>query len=535
MRTLSIFAAVLAVSCGGKKADDDKGSPQPKPTSSDKTTPDKTTPPPDKGSGGGATPDKPADPAKAGATVPVTSKSPDAIKEFEAGRDLVDNDRNAEAIDHFKKAIAADADFAQAHAYLGIATPGPDGMTELDKAKTLAAKLPEPERLLIEAAQAGRNGKHADMIAAYTKMADLAPADWRVWMTLGNDANERGDNAKAIKMFEKALAIKADLGLAHDGLAYAHAGLREWDAAIAAAKKQIELTPKQPSPQDTLGEMLLLAGKYEDAEKAFKAALEVEPKYIIAWQGIALSRGYRGDWKGAFEANESHNTNAPDTEGSVNIIRDGAWLAFAAGDLDDAIKRFDVVESDAEAKKVPAFAFAALDRGEMLLLAGKNADAVKWLETGGKRREGMPGFSKHLIAREHAIGVLRLAALTAKPDEKTDKMLAGLDQNATAGGDPTSQSYAAWGHGLAAWAKTGAKDAVADLSKCRVQLLGCRFDLAAAQRKAGDTAGADATEKQIREAPQREASAVYFVTAVTPAATPPATPPAKTPPVAPKK
>ena len=292
--------------------------------------------------------------------------------------------------------------------------------------------------------------------------------------------------------------MKPDLAFAQDGLAYGQAGLRAWDAAIAAAKKQVELLPKQPNPQDTLGE-ILYGREVRRREKAFQAALALEAKYNTAWQGVALARAYRGDWKGAFEANESQNAGAVDTYDSVGVIKDGAWLALAADNLPDAIARLDVIEADAEAKKTPAFAFAALDRAAMLQLAGKSADAVKWLETGRARGEALPGFSKALVSRDHAIGVLRNAALAATASADADKLLAGLDGDAKASGDPTSQSYASWGHGLAAWAKTGAKDAVADLSKCRPQLLACRFDLAAAQRKAGDTAGADATEKQIRE------------------------------------
>jgi tetratricopeptide (TPR) repeat protein len=354
------------------------------------------------------------------------------------------------------------------------------------------------------------------MLAAYTKLAALAPADWRVLVALGWDANETGDPAKAIDWFTKALAVKPDLAFAQDGLAYGHAGLRAWDAAIAASKKQVELLPKQPNPQDTLGEILLMAGKFDDAEKAFQAALGLEPRYNIAWQGIALARAYRGDWKGAYEANEKQNAGTVDTYDSVGVIIDGAWLVYAASELAPALARLDVIDADAEAKKTPAFAFAALARATLLQLEDKYADAAKWFETGRARGEALPGSSKRLVARDHAIGLLRNGALSGKPDAGADKLLATLDQDATATGDPTSKSYAAWGHGLAAWAKTGAKEAIAELAKCRPQLLACRFDLATAQRKAGDTTGADATEQQIRESPQREASAVFYVTELAP-------------------
>ena len=523
MRTIGyLAAAVLAASCGGKKTED--GKPAPTPGSSVAGSGAVAA----AGSGAAGSGSAAAGSGSAGmgsgsaavtsALVPVTTKSPEAQKVFEQGRELVDGDRGAEAVALFKKAIELDPDFAQAHAYLGIVTPGPAGVVALDKAKTLAAKLPDAERLVIEGAQAARAGNHAAMLAAYTKVSELAPGDWRIWLSLGWDASDTGDPAKAVTLFEKALAVKADLALAQDGLAYSHAGLREWDAAIAAAKKQVELLPKQPSPEDTLGEMLLLAGKFDDAEKAFQAAIDLEPKYNIAWQGIELARAYRGDWKGAFTANDSQNAGAVDTYDSVNVITDGAWLALAAGNLPDAIARLDVIEKDPEAKKTPAYAFAALDRASILQLSDKFADAATWLETGRKRGDALPGPSKALASRAHAIGVLRNAAWTAKAAPDADALVTGLDQAATAGGDPTSQSYVAWGKGLAAWAKSGPKDAVAELSKCRVQLVGCRYDLADAQRKGGDTAAADATEKQVRELPQRDASAVYYITDLAPEA-----------------
>jgi hypothetical protein len=152
-------------------------------------------------------------------------------------------------------------------------------------------------------------------------------------------------------------------------------------------------------------------------------------------------------------------------------------------------------------------------RTAILIEAEKFADAAKWLDTARKRGDAIPPASKRAFSRDLAIAALRLAALTKKPPADADKLVATLDDEAK-GKDPTTASYAAWGHGLAAWAKSGPKDALAELSRCRQQLIACRYDLADAQRKGGDGAAADATEKQIRELPQRAASAVYYVTDV---------------------
>ena len=53
------------------------------------------------------------------ATIPITSTSADAIVQFEKGRELFENLRQGEALEHLRKAILLDTNFAQAHATRG--------------------------------------------------------------------------------------------------------------------------------------------------------------------------------------------------------------------------------------------------------------------------------------------------------------------------------------------------------------------------------------------------------------------------------
>src|SRR5262249_30444344 len=107
------------------------------------------------------------------ATIPITSKSPQAIDEFKQGRELFENLRPAEALEHFKKAIEIDSGFAQAHAYMGFLVPGSEGSAELDKALQLAQNLPEAERIAVEAMVAGRRGDDAKVAELEKKLVQL--------------------------------------------------------------------------------------------------------------------------------------------------------------------------------------------------------------------------------------------------------------------------------------------------------------------------------------------------------------------------
>ena len=54
----------------------------------------------------------PVEQAKPPAEIPITSKSPEAIEHFKKGRDLVDNQRPAEAVLELDQAVKLDPDFA---------------------------------------------------------------------------------------------------------------------------------------------------------------------------------------------------------------------------------------------------------------------------------------------------------------------------------------------------------------------------------------------------------------------------------------
>ena len=452
---------------------------------------------------------KVAEAAPAG-EVTVTTRSPEARAAFEKGRELTDKIRGAESVEHFQKALELDPDFALARAYLGVVTPGPAGVTQLDKAVEQAANLPEAERLAIQARQLDRAGKGDESFAAYVKVAELAPGDWRTHFIVGTQQTRRGDAAAAIATFEKLKKLKPDLAEVYNGLAYAHAALRQWDPAIEAAQKQVELLPGEPNPHDTLGEMLLLAGRFEEAEKAFNKAT-IDPKFAGGWQGVALARAYRGDLDGAAAAFLNQQGAAQSPNDRVGAALDEAWVYWMQKKRDKAYAVLDKLDADPTVKTSPNFTFVAMDRGHLLQDEGKYAQAAKAYADGKARGAEQQGFARLGAERGYAIGTLRSAMLARKkPGEAEDAALAALEAEAARLPEEKGrQSYAAWGRGLHAWAKGDARAAAAELANCGPEHMGCRLDLVNAQRAAGDAAAADATAKEILARPLRDVTVVW--------------------------
>ncbi len=486
MRTRALVCVLLAAAACGKKAEETKAQPEQAP---------KAVEPPRK---------------PALMRVPLTSKSPEAIAEYDKAHELTQRSRGFEAIDHYKKAIELDPTFARAYADLGTILTGPEGTELLAKAGPLAAKLPEAERLYVEVAQATRAGDDAKAIAALRKMVELAPGEWEAQLQLVEIDRGRGEYDAAIERARKVLELRPDAAIAYNLIAYAYAAKKQWEPAIAAAKKQVELMPAEPNPLDSLGEIQLQAGMFAEAEASFVAATKLDPTFFVAWGGAALARAYQRNFKGAYEA-FAEEKKSPTLYLAHEAMLDTAWIQFAEGKTKQALASLDALDKVADLAKTPIYADVAIARGMILTETGAYAAAAKASADTLKRAEKLAGDGRPRVERFARLTLLRAAALAGKPAADGDALVAAVEEAAKARPPSAYQdSVVTYARGLAIWAKGDAREAIAKLILCDPQLVLCRVDLAALQRKTGDMTATAATSKSIRENPLRDAGVVYY-------------------------
>ncbi len=455
----------------------------------------------------------PAPPAAppARAEVPITSKYPEAIAAFKQGRDLNDQLRFAEAIEFFNKAIQLDPDFALAHAHLGMLTPGVEGETMLRKASTLAAALPEAEKTYIEAALLQRQGEDARSAQLLARVGELAPGEWRVFYALGLRATNGRKFDEAIARYKQAAEANPESAVVHNGLAYAYAAQRRYDDAVAAAKKQTELLPNEPNPQDTLGEILLMAGRFPESEAAYLKAIDLSPKFAVAWEGVALARFYRADWSGGYAALAKGKQAAALPEDRVLFDFDQAWAKLGEGKPAEAMKLLDTLDQSADIKQLPqAWVEVAEARAAMSYAQGKYADAGKQLAQMQERadKSKLPGVGQKAMKRRNLVLTLAVQSKQGKGKD-ADKTLAAIAE-ASKDAPPQFGSALVMARGLQKWATGDLKGAITELSGCWEDDFVCHWELAMAQEKAGDKAGAEATRKQIGSKHYRDPAFLWF-------------------------
>src|SRR3989449_4006622 len=148
--------------------------------------------------------------------IPVTTTSPDARNHFLQGQRELDLARNFEALDHFKRAVAADSNFAIA--YLNIANTGnslDEFKTNLARAERLAPGASDAEQLQIEIARKGLENDASGQLATAEQLVAKYPQSPRAYLALGNLQAGFNRNAHARGSYEKGLTFAPRVAAAH--------------------------------------------------------------------------------------------------------------------------------------------------------------------------------------------------------------------------------------------------------------------------------------------------------------------------------
>jgi len=265
---------------------------------------------------------------------PAGSASLEAVQHYYRGEQLQDDLRYQAALEAYRRAVALDPAFAQAH--YQIAHVGKlHGLDPAVRREAMVAALrnldraPPRERLLIQAWQASEAGDAGAGATLYRQAADAYPRDKQVLYLAGDFHYHGGRYAEALPYFERAVAVdpawepallhltdslyylgrSGDLleharawaartpgGQAFRALAWAEAAAGQADAAVATARRAFDVEASIWN-RVTLAVMLLHVERHAEAEALARAGLESASGALhraAASRALALALAYQG-------------------------------------------------------------------------------------------------------------------------------------------------------------------------------------------------------------------------------------------------
>jgi tetratricopeptide (TPR) repeat protein len=221
-----------------------------------------------------------------------TTSSPAALAAFEAGHDARMRFYLVDAADNFRKALELDPQFAAAKVQLAdLSRDGEERKRLRKELETIdVSRLNERERFLVELAR-GKREEMPERIARYVASHPQDP--WGLFVAAGQTW-DREDFESSADLYSRLLEVDPNWVLARNNLGY----MAMAQARFAAAEEQFRtyayVAPDQANPHDSLGELLSLVGRYEEARSELERALAIRPDFCASYEhlfGIAIFEG----------------------------------------------------------------------------------------------------------------------------------------------------------------------------------------------------------------------------------------------------
>jgi tetratricopeptide (TPR) repeat protein len=263
--------------------------------------------------------------------------------------------------------------------------------------------------------------RHAEAVAAYRRVADLAPRAWSFRMTAGSILEEQGRKDEALAEYRAAAAAAVKLSggyITADMVAiWVKHGLM--DDVIAGLRRANHSDRPHPATLPLLtaiADAYCAQGRFADAGWAYDRAVEIAPENSSLGMRWAVARLLAGDPTGHRKA--------------ARILADRFRKTAVAGDAERAAKTglldpappnhedYVALADRALGLKPPQYMeYYLMSRGLAALRERQWTQAINYCSQ--SRAAGGPRISSYLLAADRAIEALALTELGRMPDART--------------------------------------------------------------------------------------------------------------------
>jgi tetratricopeptide (TPR) repeat protein len=226
------------------------------------------------------------------ASLKLSTTNPAAATEFRTGMTDYQNLSVESAASHFKAAIDADPGFGLARVLYASTAPMDAAVqnTELNRGVADAAKVGGNELVLATAFHEAALNHNDAANALFRAASQLMPAD--PFLAVG----AAGGFGAPIATTRELVTKFPNYAPGYNTLAYQAWNAGDRAAALAAAKRQVELLPTAPNPHDSYAEILQWNGNLPEAAAHYKQATTLSPKFPEAYAGLAEVAALQGQY-----------------------------------------------------------------------------------------------------------------------------------------------------------------------------------------------------------------------------------------------
>ena len=210
------------------------------------------------------------------------------------------------ALAHLKAAIESAPSRAETHRILAVAYRENDQRDKsIEELRTAIRLNPRDERARISLADAlNAAGQDGDAERVLREATESFPAAGQVHYNLGRLYRLMAKNLDAVHAFERAAALNPLVGLdnLYETIGAIHVVEGNFDSAMDALQKRVDVSPNIAEAHRKLGEVYLQQNRADEALGEFLVALLVDPRSAQTYAGIGQLQLQRGKYVEAAEA-----------------------------------------------------------------------------------------------------------------------------------------------------------------------------------------------------------------------------------------
>jgi tetratricopeptide (TPR) repeat protein len=240
--------------------------------------------------------DKSAKPKPVTGAMPVTAASAKGRELYQKGMEDYENLYLERCNEDWRGAVKEDPSLAVAWAWIAFNSRNPSEVSAArEKAKALLPQVTPGEKLMIQWISNVQEGNYIAGISAMNDMLAMFPKDKHLLYLAANWLMGENGNDQALKILDRALAIDKNYPAAINDAAYVYARDRQFAKAFSLMDRYVVVLPKEPNPHDSYGELLRMAGHFDEALVHYRMALKVDPSFASSQVGIADTYSLMGN------------------------------------------------------------------------------------------------------------------------------------------------------------------------------------------------------------------------------------------------
>ena len=275
-----------------------------------------------------------------------TTSSSAALRAYDEGVTHWQRFYYSEAQASFEKAIAADSNFALPWGRLAMlhmnTLDEASARQESARALTLSSRATEHEQLLVRLWYHRARYENTRAATLADSLVTQFPSDPEGFLERGQLFEMEKNLEAAADMYERSVEADTGFALGVMSLGYVFSNLGEQDKAVGSMQRYIRMAPGAADPLASYADILVRAGRYDEALAQYRASLAIKPDYWYSVREIGTVYAILGRLRLAEQQFDSSMTMVPGGPAArVVRLRLHAYLDLMRGAYAAAIDKLN--------------------------------------------------------------------------------------------------------------------------------------------------------------------------------------------------